>query len=92
MESKVGSSKALTIRLYFFEIEAVAKVAEHAHNTQWGVVFDGEMDLTIGGETKTYRKGDYYLIPSGVVHSATFKERTLVMDFFTERQRYKVKN
>ena len=78
-------------QIVFFEIESVGKVAEHSHGTQWGIVFDGEMDLTIGNETKTYKKGDCYHIPSGVVHSATFKKRTRVMDFFDESHRYHVK-
>jgi len=49
------------------------------------------MTLTIGDETKTYKKGDYYYIPSGVIHSATFKKRTRVMDFFADEERYKIK-
>lgn len=40
----------------FFVIDAIGIVPEHAHGAQWGVVFEGEMDLTINGETKTYKK------------------------------------
>jgi len=78
-------------QIVFFDIEPIGKVAEHSHGAQWGVVFDGEMTLTIGDETKTYKKGDYYYIPSGVIHSATFKKRTRVMDFFADEERYKIK-
>lgn len=78
-------------QIVFFDIRAIGKVAEHSHGAQWGVVFEGEMDLTIGGETKTYKKGDHYYIPSGVIHSATFKKRTQVMDFFADKGRYNVK-
>jgi len=47
--------------------------------------------LTIGGETKIYRKGDWYYIPEGVKHSATFLNRVQVMDIFDAPDRYKPK-
>lgn len=61
---------------------------EHKHGEQWGVVFSGEMELTIDGETKTYKKGDQYFIPAGVLHSAIFKTKTFVMDVFADKDRY----
>lgn len=75
----------------FFVIEAIGEVAEHTHGAQWGVVFEGEMDLTINGQTKTYKKGDHYFIPAGVKHSANFKQRTQLMDFFEDKERYPIK-
>lgn len=76
-------------QIVFFEIEPIGAVAPHSHGAQWGVVFEGEMDLTIGGESRTYRKGDRYYIPAGVVHAATFNSKTWVMDFFADNDRYK---
>jgi quercetin dioxygenase-like cupin family protein len=84
-------SQAEGHQIVFFEIEAIGQVAEHSHGAQWGTVFEGEMDLTIGGKTLTFRKGDSYYIPSGVPHSAAFKKKTYVMDFFADRERYKPK-
>ncbi len=78
-------------QIVFFEIEPIGEVAAHKHGAQWGAVFDGEMELTIGGDTRTYRKGDHYFIPDGVLHSAVFKTRTWLMDFFTDHARYKAK-
>lgn len=49
------------------------------------------MELTIGGITKTHKKGDSYFIPDKVMHSAVFKSRTKVMDFFDDKERYKAK-
>ncbi len=72
----------------FLEIEAIGKVAEHSHCTQWGIVVKGEMDLTIDGDTKTYAKGDSYFIPDGVKHSAVFKTKTWAIDFFADNKRY----
>ena len=78
-------------QIVFFEIEPIGKVAEHSHNAQWGIVIEGEMELTIGGITKTHKKGDSYFIPEGVLHSAVFKSRTWILDFFADRDRYKPK-
>lgn len=78
-------------QIVFFDIEPVGRVPEHAHKAQWGIVRDGEMELTIGGITKTYKKGDSYYIPDGVVHSAVFKTRTRALDFFADKNRYKQK-
>ena len=75
----------------YFEIEAVGDLPPHAHGTQWGIVVEGEMKLTIGGETKTYCKGDRYFIPEGIVHSATFEKKTWAIDFFADKDRYKIK-
>jgi quercetin dioxygenase-like cupin family protein len=47
--------------------------------------------MTIGGITKTFKKGDSYFIPSGVLHSAVFRTKTYVMDVFADRERYKPK-
>lgn len=79
-------------QIVFFDIEPIGKVSEHSHGAQWGIVIDGEMELTIGGITKTYKRGDSYYIPDGVVHSAVFKSRTLALDFFADRNRYKPKD
>ncbi len=78
-------------QIVFFEIEAIGEVAPHTHGAQWGIVLQGNMDLTIGGITMTYQKGDSYFVPSGVEHSAVFTEKTWVMDFFEDKERYKAK-
>jgi len=82
-------SQAEDHQIVFFEIDAIGEVAEHRHGTQWGTVFAGEMELTIGGKTNTFKKGDSYFIPEGVLHSAVFKKKTFLMDFFADRERYK---
>ena len=79
-------------QIVFFDIEPIGEVKKHSHGAQWGIVVDGEMDLTIGGITKTCKKGDSYFIPDGVPHSAVFKKRTLALDFFADKDRYKTKD
>lgn len=79
-------------QLVFFDIEPIGEVTEHSHGAQWGIVIEGEIDLTISGTTRTCKKGDFYFIPDGAKHSAVFKRRTWVLDFFADKDRYKAKD
>jgi quercetin dioxygenase-like cupin family protein len=94
-EIAVAGAKAWILQseacqLVFFEFEADAKVPEHFHTyPQWGMVVDGKMTLVIDGEPLRCAKGTEYLIPAGAKHSATFQGQTRVMDYFSEKSRYK---
>lgn len=79
-------------QIVFFDIESTGSVGEHSHQAQWGTVIEGEMELTIGGVADTYRRGDSYYIPDGAPHSAVFKSRTIALDFFASKDRYRVKD
>jgi len=84
--------QANTRQLIFFEFEADAKVPDHSHNyAQWGMVIDGKMELTVNETPRICEKGDEYVIPAGAKHFARFFRRTRVMDFFSEKNRYKPK-
>jgi len=79
-------------QLIFFEMEPTAIVPEHSHNyAQWGMVVEGKMKLTINGKTRLCEKGDDYLIPAQAKHKATFPSRARVIDFFSEKTRYRAK-
>ena len=67
------------------------EVTEHSHGNQWGIVVAGEMELTIGGETRVFGQGDSYYIPAGVTHGAILYAGFRALDFFEDRDRYKVK-
>jgi quercetin dioxygenase-like cupin family protein len=73
----------------FFDIPAGATIPPHSHGAQWGVMLEGEMELTVAGRARTCRRGDSYTIPAGTMHSAVFKRRSFVLDFFAERDRYR---
>lgn len=57
----------------------------HDHpEEQFGLVLEGEMELTIGGETRLLLKGDLYVIPPDVPHSGrTLDSACLVLDIFS---------
>ncbi|HNQ22849.1 MAG TPA: cupin domain-containing protein [Phycisphaerae bacterium] len=75
----------------FFDIDAIGDVAPHSHGEQWGVVIEGEMELTIEGRTQRLTRGDAYHIPAGAVHSARFRRRTLAIDVYADVQRFRPK-
>lgn len=48
---------------------AVVELHDHPHE-QIGLLLEGELTFTIGGETKTLRPGQMWRIPGGVPHKA----------------------
>ncbi len=75
-------------QVVFYDLPAGSEVPPHSHGAQWGIIVDGEIELTIDGETKTYRKGDAYFIGDGVVHSGKVKDRCRAIDVFADPDRY----
>lgn len=75
----------------FFDIEPIGEMPRHSHCAQWGIMVEGEMVLTIEGQPRKLGKGDWYYIPQGAVHSATFLSRVNVIDVFDDPQRYRMK-
>lgn len=84
--------KSTDKQVVFFDIELIGEILPHSHCAQWGLMVEGKMKLNIGGKTKVYNKGDWYFIPEGVVHSATFLTRVQVIDVFDDPERYKLKS
>lgn len=73
----------------FFDIEPIGAIPEHAHEEQWGIVVEGEMDLRIGGVTRRCRAGDSYHVPAGTPHAATFLTRVRAIDVFGSPRRHR---
>jgi quercetin dioxygenase-like cupin family protein len=85
-------AQGIDFQIAFFEIEPVGKIPPHSHGEQFGIVLEGEMSLTIGKDTKKYKKGDTYYIPNGVVHQAEFHSFFRAMDFFKDATRYNTRS
>ena len=48
-----------------------ASYPDHTHATETAhIILSGEMTLTMGGESHTYRAGERCDVPAGTVHSA----------------------
>jgi quercetin dioxygenase-like cupin family protein len=71
--------------LSLVDLEPHSVVAEHSHHhEQVGMVVQGRLVFTIGGETKTLGVGEMYRIPGGVKHSVvTLEESSKALDIFT---------
>ncbi len=78
-------------QVLLLQVDQEQSVPEHTHGDQWGIVIDGEMELTVAGRTDTYRRGDSYFIPAGTPHKAILHEGIRVLDLFADRDRYGVK-
>ncbi|SDJ72909.1 cupin domain-containing protein [Aliiruegeria lutimaris] len=76
--------------LVFFIFHKAFELPPHAHKAQWGTVLQGEIKLTIAGQSRVYGPGDSYDIPSGAEHSGQIQAGTIVIDVFEEPDRYPV--
>ena len=80
------------VMMSLIEIAPGAVLIGHSHpHEQAGLVLEGQFDFTIGGETKTLRQGDAYVIPGGVEHSLVGSGGwSLALDIFSPpREEYK---
>lgn len=78
-------------QLVFFRFLKDMEVPAHSHGAQWGTVLEGQVEMTIGGETRMCGPGTSYYIPAGVEHSARLPAGSKVIDFFEEPERYRLK-
>ena len=76
-------------QILFNESAVEVSVPEHSHGNQWGIVIDGKIELTIGQQIQTYRRGDTYFIPAGTIHMARIYPGFRAIDFFADRNRYR---
>lgn len=75
----------------FMSFENDVEVPEHSHEAQWGVILDGEIELTIGGKKCTFTKGGTYFIPKDAKHSARIRKGYKDLTLFNQKDRYKAK-
>jgi quercetin dioxygenase-like cupin family protein len=78
-------------QIIFMQFDKDVDLPEHSHESQWGIVLEGRIDLIIGGIKNTYVKGDRYFIEKGVKHSGRIYAGYADMTFFNEKGRYKCK-
>lgn len=78
-------------QIVFMHFEHDVVVPEHAHEAQWGVVLDGEIELTINGVQRIFTKGDSYFIPKNMLHNARIKKGYRDITLFNQKDRYKAK-
>jgi len=75
-------------QVLFNESDIEVSVPDHSHGNQWGAVIDGKIEMTIGGQTTIYSRGDTYFIPAGTTHRARIYPGFKAVDYFADRDRY----
>jgi len=78
-------------QILFMQFDKDVEIQEHSHESQWGVVIEGRIDLTIEGIEKTYTKGERMFIPKDAKHSAKIYAGYADISFFCQKDRYKTK-
>ncbi len=70
--------------LSFVDLQPGSVVEPHSHyHEQMGMLLEGELDFTIGGQTRTLRPGDMWRIPGHVEHTCTAgKQGAKAIDVF----------
>lgn len=61
---------------YVWEDGPGAEYPDHTHRMETAhIILNGEMTLTMAGETRTYRAGERCDVPAGAVHAARMGPR-----------------
>ncbi|MHC4168325.1 MAG: cupin domain-containing protein [Planctomycetota bacterium] len=88
---KAYLSQAGSHQILFMQFDQDVEIPEHSHESQWGVVLEGRIDLKIEGVERTYTKGDRVFIRKGARHSGKIYAGYADISFFNESDRYKRK-
>jgi quercetin dioxygenase-like cupin family protein len=75
----------------YWDIEAGKPFPEHSHpHEQIGAIMEGEVELTINGETKVLGPGSVAIIPPNAIHSGKVITRSRIIDvFYPVREDYR---
>lgn len=79
------------VTIAYVNIKSGSVLPEHSHvQDQVTHVLEGELELTVGGETQIAKAGKIVVIPSNVKHSAIARSECKVIDVFNPvREDYK---
>jgi len=70
----------------FATYPAGTEIASHSHETEnVGIITQGELELTMDGETRRVGAGEWYHVPAGKTHAARFREDTAEIEFWFHR-------
>ncbi len=78
-------------QIVFMHFSQDVEVPAHFHGAQWGIVLEGKIALTVEEKEQIYGKGDRFYILEGETHSAKISAGYASMEFFADKDRYKIK-
>ncbi len=76
-------------QVLFIELPAdrpAVTVPTHTHDVEWGIVVEGEIEMTVGERTERHGPGATHLLPAGQPHSFRFAPGTCSVHYFPERR------
>ena len=88
---KAYLSQGESHQIIFMEFSEDVELPEHSHESQWGIVLEGKIELTIDGIKKIYTKGDRYFIGKGIKHFGRIYSGYADITFFNQKYRYNIK-
>lgn len=88
-EARVAIHQGARSQVLFIEAVRDFAVPPHVHAAEWGVILEGEIEMTIDGKTELHRAGEEHVIPAGVEHAFAWRKGTRAVLFFDEPQRVK---
>ena len=88
-KARVVHSQHMSFVHWYFDADSV--IGEHSHpHEQVATVIEGELDLTIAGETRRVGPGAVAVIPPNALHSARCPTTCYVIDaFYPVREDYR---
>jgi quercetin dioxygenase-like cupin family protein len=78
-------------QIIFMQFGEDIALPEHSHESQWGIVLEGKIELIIDGKKNTYAKGDRFFIGKDVKHSGKIFAGYADITFFNQKDRYGTK-
>lgn len=78
-------------QIIFMQFNEDINLPEHSHESQWGIVLEGKIELVIDGVKNIYVKGDRYFIGKDVKHYGKIYAGYADMTFFNQKDRYSTK-
>jgi len=78
-------------QIIFMQFGEDIDLPEHSHESQWGIVLEGTIELIINDVKKVYTKGDRYFIEKDVKHSGKIFAGYADITFFNQKDRYGTK-
>ena len=61
-------------------------VPTHTHDVEWGIVVEGEIEMTLGSRVERHPAGSTHWIPAGLPHSFRFAPGTSSVHYFVEHR------
>jgi len=75
-------------KVLFASYPGGTQIAQHSHATDnIGIITEGELILTMDGETKKFSVGEWYNVQANAKHSAQFEDDSAIIEFWFDAKK-----